>query len=282
MLPFGMTASTSQPILTTPRRQSTVRGLLVVSACLVTSVGLIPRGLQAQVNIEVLRTDSLPLGQSGSVGGDLSIRTGNVDFIALDFRGRVYSVTPDETRLIVGNGGLGFLDRSRFASNGLLHYRRSYTAISRFVDPEWFGQLNYDRAQRLTFRAVAGGGLRTAFASGSWGQFGAGSSGILEYERLDLPDTASHLRRTLDVRWSNFLTLRVVPTSNLVITSTTYVQSALTDVGDFRALENFRLSAGVTETLALTVSFDLRYDSRPPDGLAALDTRLRTGVTYTY
>jgi len=255
---------------------------LVLCSVLITGCCVLPGVVHAQVNIEVLRTDSLPLGRSGSVGGDMSIRTGNVDFIALDVRGRVYNVTPTETRLIVGNGGLGFLDRSRFASNGLLHYRRSYTSVSRYFDPEWFGQLNYDRAQRLTFRAVAGGGVRTAFAQGEWGQFGAGSSGILEYERLALPDTAVHARRTLEMRWSNFLTLRVVPTDNLVITSTTYMQPALTDFGDFRALENLRLSAGVTETLALTVSFDLRYDSRPPDGLAALDTRLRTGVTYTY
>ncbi|MGB0542416.1 MAG: DUF481 domain-containing protein [Longimicrobiales bacterium] len=236
----------------------------------------------AQVNVEVLRTDSLPLGRSGAVGGDFSIHTGNVDFVALDFRGRVYDVTPTQTRLIVGNGGLGFLDRSRFASNGLLHYRRSLTAVSQHFEPEWFGQLNYDRAQRLTFRSVVGGGVRTAFAQGAWGQFGMGSSGIFEYERLDVPDTAVHAKRTLEARWSNFLTLRLVPTDALVITSTTYVQPALADFGDFRALENLRLSASITETLALTVSFDLRYDSRPPDGLAALDTSLRTGVTYTY
>lgn len=255
---------------------------LILGAVLVLLPGFGPAPLSAQVNIEVLRTDSLSLGRSGSVGGDFSIRTGNVDFVALDFRGRVYDVTPTETRLVIGNGGLGFLDRSRFASNGLLHYRRSYTAVSRYFDPEWFGQLNYDRAQRLTFRALAGGGVRTAFAQGEWGQFGAGSSGILEYERLAVPDTAMHAKRTLELRWSNFLTLRVVPTETLVITSTTYLQPALADFGDFRALENLRLSASVTETLALTVSFDLRYDSRPPDGLAALDTRLRTGVTYTY
>ncbi|MDE3003523.1 MAG: DUF481 domain-containing protein [Gemmatimonadota bacterium] len=256
--------------------------ILILSAVLPLLPGFGTATVSAQVNVEVLRTDSLPLGRSGSVGGDFSIQTGNVDFVALDFRGRVYDVTPTQTRLIVGNGGLGFLDRSRFASNGLLHYRRSFTAISPYVEPEWFGQLNYDRAQRLAFRSVTGGGVRTAFAQGAWGQFGMGSSGIIEYERLALPDTAVHAKRTLEVRWSNFLTLRLVPTNALVITSTTYVQPAVTDFGDFRALENLRLSASVTETLALTVSFDLRYDSRPPDGLAALDTRLRTGVTYTY
>ena len=246
------------------------------------SLAIAPQSLNAQVNIEVLRTDTLSMGRSGSVGGDMTFQTGNVDFIAVNFRGRVYNVTPTQTRLIVGNGGLGFLSRSRFASNGLLHYRRSYTDVSFYFDPEWFGQINYDRSQQLTFRAVGGAGARTAFAQGGWGQFGAGSSAIVEYERLMLPDSAIHPNRTLKVRWSSFLTLRVVPSDNLVITSTTYLQPAINDFDDYRAVENLRLSTSITETLALTISFDLRYDSGPPDGLSALDTRLRTGVTYTY
>lgn len=212
----------------------------------------------------------------------MSIRTGNVDFIAMDLRARLYEVSDTETRLLIGNGGLGFLDRSRFASSGLLHYRHAYTAISERYVPEWYGQLNYDRAQRLTFRALAGAGLRTGFAQGQWGEFGAGSGLILEIERLSLPDTATHPTNTLEVRWTNFLTLRVVPTENLVVTSTTYIQPAVRTLGDYRALEKLRVAATISETLALTVSFDLRYDSRPPQEISALDTRLRTGVTYTY
>lgn len=246
------------------------------------AVCLAPVALSAQVNVEALRPDDPPIGRSGSLGGDVSIRTGNVDFIAFDARARLYDVTATQTRLIVGNGGLGFVDRSRFASSGLVHYRRTYTAVSGLYEPEWYGQMNYDRAQELTFRLVGGAGARTSFASGGWGQFGAGSALMLEYERLSLPDTAVHEDQTLELRWSSFLTLRIVPTSNLVITSTTYMQPAVEAFGDYRALENLRMSAAVSETLALTVSFDLRYDSRPPDTIDGLDVSLRTGVTYTY
>jgi hypothetical protein len=236
----------------------------------------------AQVNVEALRRDDSPPGRSGSVGGDLAVRTGNVEFVAVDLRARLYDVRETETRLLIANGGIGFLDRSRFASSGLLHYRRSYTAMDERFIPEWYGQLNYDRPQLLSLRAVAGAGARTGFAQGEWGQFGAGSAFMLEYEKLDLPDTTMHPEDTIEVRWSNFLTLRVVPTETLVITSTTYIQPALRAFGDYRALENLRIAASITETLALTVSFDLRYDSRPPDDVSSLDSSLRTGVTYTY
>ena len=236
----------------------------------------------AQVNIEALRRDDPSLGRSGSLGGDLSVRTGNVDFVQMGLRARLYEVTATETRLLVGNGGLGLLKSSRFASSGLVHYRRTYTTVNPRFSPEWYVQLNYDRAQKLSFRVVTGGGVRAAFASGAWGQFGAGSALMFEHERLSLPDTALHPTQTTVLRWSNFLTLRIVPTENMVITSTTYVQPMFRRREDFRVLENMRIATSITEALALTVSFDVRYDSRAPDGIAALDTSLRTGVTFTY
>jgi len=242
----------------------------------------LPGLASGQVNIEALRRDAPPLGRSGTVGGDLSFKTGNVSFVSFDLNARLDHVTPTESRLLLANGGLGFLDRDRFASAGLLHYRVVYTTVDPRFSPEWFGQVNYDRSQLLDFRAVLGGGARTSFARGQWGQFGAGSDLMLEHEWLSLPDTAVHRAQTLEVRWSSFATLRVVASQTTVITSTTYVQPTITDFGDLRALENFRLATSITEELALTVSFDMRYDSRPPDGIASLDTSLRAGVTYSY
>jgi hypothetical protein len=245
-------------------------------------VALLPSLAAGQVEIEALSRDDPPVGLSGSLGGDVTARTGNVDFISFDVRARMYRVSETRTRLIQGNGGLGFLDRDRFASSGLLHYRVGYTRVSRHFLPEWYAQINYDRPQQLAFRAVTGGGARTQFARGAWGQFGAGTGLMLEREWLSLPDGAVHPERTLNLRWNSFLTLRIVATETTVITSTTYVQPAIGDFVDTRALETLRLATSITESLALSVSWDLRWDANPPDGLAALDTTLRTGVTYTY
>ena len=241
----------------------------------------LPLPVSAQVNVEALRRDDPPLGYSGTFGGDLAVRTGNVDLVQIGLNARLYRVTETATRLIVGNGGLGLLGGSRFASSGLLHYRQTYRYYEN-VSPEWYGQVNYDRPQLLDFRVVLGGGARTSFASGDWGQFGMGGALMLEHERLDLPDLAVHPDRTTLLRWSYFLTLRVIPNENLVITSTTYLQPVLDDFDDLRMLANLRVASSITDELDLTVSFDLRYDSRPPDGINALDTSLRTGLRYTY
>jgi hypothetical protein len=265
--------------LTTQTPSSPRPRILLASLALLAAA--LPAALSGQVDVEALRRDDPPLGYSGTVGGDLTVRTGNVDFVQVGVEARLYEVTERVTTLMVGDGGLGFLRSNRFASSGLAHYRQTFS-YRPHLSPEWYAQLNYDRARKLTFRALAGAGARTSFVSGDWGEFGAGSALMFEHERLSLPDTASHPNRTTTMRWSNFLTLRVVPSETTVITSTTYAQPEFRNPGDVRVLENLRLATSVSETLSLTVSFNLRYDSIPPDGIAVLDTALRTGLTYSY
>jgi hypothetical protein len=262
----------------TPKRRSELRLLLALAAALPMTL---PIPVDAQVNVEALRQEDPPLGRSGTFGGDLTVRTGNVDLVQLNLNARLYLVTESVTRLIVGNGGLGLQGGDRFASSGLLHYRETYRPDN-LISPEWYGQLNYDRPQLLDFRVVAGGGARTSFASGDWGDFGMGAALFLEHERLDLADTAVHDNETTAIRGSYFLTLRLVSSENLVITSTTYLQPEVGNWGDLRTLANLQLATSVTDALDLTVSFDLRYDSRPPDEISALDTSLRTGIRYAY
>jgi len=248
---------------------------------LIALTAALPLPLSAQVNVEALRQEDPPLGYSGTFGGNLTMRTGNVDLVQVGLDARLYRVTESVTSLMIASGGFGLLSGSRFSSSGLFHYRQTYQ-LNDQISPEWYAQLNYDRPQLLNFRAVTGGGVRTSFARGDWGQFGMGAAVMLEHERLALPDTAVHPDQTTTIRGSYFLTLRLVPSERLVITSTTYLQPAVADLGDLRTLANFQLATSVTDELDLTVSFDLRYDSRPPDDISALDTNLKTGLRYRY
>ena len=46
---------------------------------LIALAATLPFSISAQVNMEALRQDDPPLGYSGTFGGDLTMRTGNVD-----------------------------------------------------------------------------------------------------------------------------------------------------------------------------------------------------------
>src|SRR6056297_2813993 len=173
--------------------------ILLLSALIGTFFTFAPAA--AQVDVQPLSREEPPEGWSGSLTGDLSAQTGNTEFAQIGVRGRVYRVRGEVTTLMVGNGGLGFLGRTRFSSSGLLHYRQTFRT-GRWVWPEWFAQANYDRAQLLKFRTLVGGGVRTPVAAGRWGEIGAGFSVMLEDERLDLPDTAMHATHTTALRSS--------------------------------------------------------------------------------
>ena len=84
--------------------QSGLRLLIVIA---VAAAAGFPFPVPAQVNIEALRQDDPPLGYSGTFGGDLTVRTGNVELIQIALNARVYRATESVTRLMVGNGGLG-------------------------------------------------------------------------------------------------------------------------------------------------------------------------------
>ena len=79
-------------------------------------VVVFPGQITAQVDIEALRTEDPPMGYSGSIGSNVTLRTGNVDFIQVGLNARLFHVDDLTTTLVVGNGGLGLLGRSRFAS----------------------------------------------------------------------------------------------------------------------------------------------------------------------
>lgn len=254
------------------RRYVTALALLLVA----------PAASAAQINIESLRRTDPPAGLSGSLGGDLNITTGNVDLVQINLNARLTRVTGSLTELLIGQGGVGFLGRNRFSTTGLVHYRQTYR-LTDWIGPEWYVQTDYDRALKLDMRALVGSGARFDFARGAWGRFGAGMSLMLEHERLNLPETALHPRRTTLLRNSTFVSLRIVPGDHLVISSTTYLQPSFDDLtDDVRVLENLRIATSLTERLDLTINFDARYDSEPPDGLSSLDTRLRMGVTFNY
>lgn len=243
---------------------------------------LLPSSLAAQVDIESLRREGTPSGVSGSLGGALSLETGNVDKLEVDLEGRINWVRGSTSTVLLGEGGLGFLGGDRFSSSGLAHLRQTYLSTAPFA-PEWYAQINYDRPLLLDFRALAGAGVRASVSGGDWGAVAVGVSLMLEHERLDLPPGAVHDGRTRTLRNSTYLTLRVVGGGSFVASSTAYVQPSLSDgFDDVRVLESLRASASLTDRLALTVTFDLRYDSGPPDGVAALDTDLETGLRFQY
>ena len=112
----------------TAARRSGLQLLITLAATLPIAL---PIAVSAQVNVEALRQDDPPLGRSGTFGGDLTVRTGNVQLVQLNLNARLYKVTESVTTLIVGAGDsacrVGPASRRRVCST---IERRTGTTIS--------------------------------------------------------------------------------------------------------------------------------------------------------
>ncbi len=148
--------------------------------------------------------------------------------------------------------------------------------------PEAYAQVNYDEPRRLEFRAVAGGGLRLGLVERQRASLWLGAGYMFERERLDLPDTASHPATTSAHRWSSYLTGRMAAGASVTFVATVYGQPQIDDIADFRILSDLGLGVSIASSLSLTITFSLRYDSRPPDDVVSLDTELRNGIAVTF
>lgn len=244
----------------------------------------VPAHLSAQVNIERFRRAGGDTGWSVVSAVDLALRAGNEELVLVGLSVRTGHVGRATRSLIVASGDLGWERGRRFSNRGLLHLRRAFLT-PRAVHPEIFVQMDYDRARALAFRALVGTGPRAELVrdkEGGGARLAVGTAYMLEHERLDLPPTAIHPRRTTHHRWSSYVALRAGTGAPLAAGLTAYVQPRLGDWGDTRVLADGTVAAraGGSASLALTIS--LRYDSRPPDDTRSLDATLKSGIAIAW
>ena len=255
-------------------RQSLVGAALIVGLCAATSAS-------GQVNIEQLRRDSVVRRLSGSLETDLSVRTGNVDLIKLGASARLdYAINHFRTFVIV-RGDYGWESGESFSNEVLLHFRQLFRTEDR-VKPEFFEQLNYDKARRLTFRMLFGGGLRFTLMRRGGSRLWFGTAYMYEREHLDLTAGAVHPDRTSTHRWTSYLSSRILVTEQATLIWSVYIQPAFDDPDDTRVLTDVKFGTRVSRSLSLVTSFQLRADSDPPDEVKSVDTTLKTGLTIEF
>lgn len=212
---------------------------------------------------------------------DFALRAGNVDLLQLSVNGRLDRVGGPSASFLVVSGDLGLQGENRFANAGLVHVRHAHH-LRPWLAVEAFGQLNYEEPRLLDFRALAGAGLRVRAIDRDQFRLSVGSGYMFEHERLDLPDSASHPMRTSVSRSSSYASLWATPTSSVVLGATVYAQPQIDDVRDVRMLGDVSLSVGVTQAIAMVTAFNMRYDSRPPDGKERGDVALKTGISVSF
>jgi len=232
--------------------------------------------IHAQINVELYRKSE---GVQGNVGLHFGGSKGNSDFFTGGGAANVTYNTSSYSILVLGDGLLGFRGGKSFSNQGLVHLRYTWTKPQRF-QPEVFAQMDYARPRKLTFRALAGGGLRTILFEDATYSFTIGNSVMWEREHLDLPTTDPHPDRTSVLRSSNYINLQI--RTKATITLTGYYQVMPSELKDVRMLGNLQIASQVAGPLQQVTTIRYRRDSRPPLGIKKNDITIGTSFAFTF
>lgn len=235
----------------------------------------------AQVNTERLRIDRDTAGWSGSADARVMMRTGSVSLVLVRLGGRVDLTGTHASTFLVANGDLGWEGGERFSNQALVHLR-GQRPVSDWLTPEAFVQYDYNKARLLNGRFLVGVGGRFSLLARPRFHLTYGTGYMLEREWYDLPPSAVHPRRETAHRWNNYLSGNFRPTPRVGFVVTAYAQPRLDRFSDLRLLADARLGVTLAGPVVLTLTWNGRYDSRPPDGEVMLDTTLEGGIAVEW
>ncbi|HEY7772347.1 MAG TPA: DUF481 domain-containing protein [Marinagarivorans sp.] len=238
-------------------------------------------------NIEDQRPGPPEEGVSGSVELGLSGKTGDSREEDYTLNARLNYRQGDEIFFVIGSREYGSTRDIKDDDNSFVHARWMHQLNAKWTT-EAFVQWEQDVFSNLVSRRLAGGGLRYAIASKEdVFSLAVGAGGFREYESLDLGTTE---RDSQLWRCNTYLSYSHQLSSNTAISSTTYVQPAVDDFDDLRALFTMSLNVKVSKALNLRVSYEAKYDSRPAKNLEAsppidkekVNTEYLTSLVYRF
>ena len=174
-------------------------------------------------------------------------------------------------------------------SNGQINNNRGFAHLRHRmrISDRWgveaFAQAMRDPVTRMIARNLLGGGVRyTLLERSDKAAAYLGFGAFYEQERLSTKaGTTDPLNSRL---WRNntYLVLKRQLNEHLSVYSVTYYQPALSDMGNYRVLENAAGSVKLYKNLNLKLSASVYYDSRPPQGVKRTYVLYSTGITVDF
>ncbi|RJP69712.1 MAG: DUF481 domain-containing protein [Ignavibacteriales bacterium] len=235
----------------------------------------------SQVNTEKFRQDQDSIGFTAKISAGFSVKTGNSDYQLIDGDGRLNFNGGNYYTFLVFKSEFGWTNGKQFSNESLVHLRY-VPSLSEDLQLEVFAQMDYDKSRLLLFRDLFGAGLRIKALKYEGYKLRVGSALMYEQEKYDLPVMAIHETKASVFRWTNYLSNEIDLHDNLKLLSIVYYQPQINKFNDVRILSENTLDISVSKNLSFYIRYNLRYDSKPPDGKAQTDSKSKFGVTIKF
>jgi putative salt-induced outer membrane protein YdiY len=250
-------------------------------ACLAALLLFVTSAAQASiVNIESQRGE-VKEGFSGRFHLALGGAAGNTDKINLQTGARLEWKRDATIDLSILEYNYGETNDVRDTNRAFAHLRRTVQYRERRA-VEGFVQVERNEFTRLSFRGLAGGGLRLTLSRSEdfRAYLGLGAFAVREVldDRVDVTDAGA---RNF-VRGNLYLSLNGDLNDYTTLYNTLYYQPALDDLPDARVLNEAGLRIQLSRQIDLRSSVQVVHQSRPPQTVDKTDITYLTGIEYRF
>jgi len=224
------------------------------------------------VNMESKRYQTDTTGWAGSVGGNFSLTNYGQKVYAVN--ANAHAQYKSKKSLYLFLGGYGFLkgDNQSFIDHSFLHFRYNYK-LSNLVRLEAFTQIQQNMVTKIQFRYLVGAGPRFKLVGKEKLRLYFGSLPMYEIEK-----ETGKASRIYDWRCSSYLSLTFLPNKQTELTTTTYYQPVLFDIGDYRLLNQSTFKISASKRISVVISWNYQYDASPAAGVPTDTYNFSTGI----
>jgi putative salt-induced outer membrane protein YdiY len=232
------------------------------------------------VNIESQRGE-IGEGFSGRFHFALGGASGNTDKVNLQTGTRLEWKHDATTYLSILEYNYGETNDVRDTNRAFAHLRRTVQHRERRA-VEGFGQVERNEFTRLSFRGLAGGGLRLTLSRSEDFRAYLGLGAFVVREVLDDREDVTDAGARSFVRGNFYLSLNSNLNDYTTLYNTLYYQPALDDFPDVRVLNEAGLLIQLSRQIDLRSSVQVIHQSRPPQTVDKTDITYLTGIEYRF
>lgn len=233
--------------------------------------------LQSQViNTEGKRIKQDGDGWAGTVNLGFSIIKNTREIIQLTNNTQVQYNRGKSTLLLLNELVLMRVNQDQLLNRGFQHVRYNYETRP-YLIPEAFVQAQYNQLWNIDVRLLAGAGPRFKLYRTDTSRIYIGTLVMYEYEEVD--KGAQYNR---DFRLSCYLSGGYSLKKYIDFNTITYFQPRLDQWDDFRITTENSIRFGITTKLGFRTTFQLSYDTRPPDNLQNTFYSWTNGLSFKF
>jgi putative salt-induced outer membrane protein len=233
----------------------------------------------AITNMEYLHKQGANDGLNGHIDLSFSGKSGNSDVRTQSVSGQLSYREGVHQFLTTGSLEYGESNQVTDSDNKFIHQRYIHHRTQTLAF-EGFIQYQEDAFKLLDSRKLIGGGIRFNLAPQETYLFNIGVGAYYTEEVYNLGDGINTSEQY--TRGNSYINFAKQLTDSTTFSNTLYWQPRLSDISDSYAYNSLALSVKINQQLALKITLETQYDSKPVNNLEQVDHAYFTSLEYSF